>query len=107
MKLIRTKGRGAAHTAETLAALERRGGAALGPVLRAVRRSVTDVRKHGDRTLLRYAAQFDGLASAAALRVTPEEMAAAWDALNPALRKARSEEHTSELQSLRHLVCRL
>src|SRR5205814_5314146 len=25
----------------------------------------------------------------------------------PRLRKARSEEHTSELQSLRHLVCRL
>ena len=90
MKLIRTKGRGAAHTAETLAALERRGGAALDAVLPAVRRIVTDVRKHGDRTLLRYAAQFDGLASAAALRVTPEEMAAAWDALNPALRKALS-----------------
>jgi histidinol dehydrogenase len=90
MKLIRTKGRGAAHTAETLAALERRGGAALDAVLPAVRRIVTDVRKHGDRTLLRYAAQFDGLAGAAALRVTPEEMAAAWDALNPALRKALS-----------------
>jgi histidinol dehydrogenase len=90
MKLIRTKGRGAAHTAETLAALERRGGAALDAVLPAVRRIVTDVRKHGDRALLRYAAQFDGLAGAAALRVTPEEMAAAWDALNPALRKALS-----------------
>src|ERR1019366_1563407 len=90
MKLIRTKGRGAAHTAETLAALERCGGAALDAVLHAVRRIVTDVRKHGDRTLLRYAAQFDGLASAAALRVTPEEIAAAWDALNPALRKALS-----------------
>jgi histidinol dehydrogenase len=90
MKLIRTKGRGAGIAAETLAALERRGGAALDNVLPAVRRIVTDVRKRGDRALLRYAAQFDGLAGAAALRVTPEEMAAAWKSLDPALREALS-----------------
>jgi histidinol dehydrogenase len=90
MKLIRTKGRGAAQTAETLSALERRGGAALNTVLPAVRRIVTDVRKRGDRALLRYASQFDGLPGAATLRVTPEEMAAAWDALDPALRTALS-----------------
>ena len=86
MKLIRTKGRGAAQTAEMLAALERRGGAALDTVLPAVRRIVADVRKRGDRALLRYAAQFDGLAGVEMLRVTPEEMAAAWKALDPALR---------------------
>ena len=88
MKLIRTKGRGAAQTAEVLAALERRGGAALDSVLPAVRRIVADVRKRGDRALLRYAAQFDGLASADMLRVSPEEMAAAWKTLDPALRTA-------------------
>src|ERR1039457_6715384 len=90
MKLIRTKGRGTAHTAETLSALERRGGAALDSVLPAVRRIVTDVRKRGDRALLRYAAQFDGLAGVDALRVTPKEMAAAWKAIDPALRDALS-----------------
>jgi histidinol dehydrogenase len=90
MKLIRTKGRGAAHTAETLAALERRGGAALDTVLPAVRSIVTDVRKHGDRALLRYANQFDGLADISKLRVTQEEMAAAWNSLDPALQKALS-----------------
>jgi histidinol dehydrogenase len=90
MKLIRTKGRGAAQTAEMLAALERRGGAALDSVLPAVRRIVTDVRKRGDRALLRYAAQFDGLVGVAALRVTPEEMAAAWKAADPELRAALS-----------------
>jgi histidinol dehydrogenase len=90
MKLIRTKGRGAAHTAETLSALERRGGAALDAVLPAVRRIVNDVRKRGDRALLRYASQFDGLSGAATLRVTPEEMAAAWNSLDPALRMALS-----------------
>jgi histidinol dehydrogenase len=90
MKLIRTNGRGAALTAETLAALERRGGAALDAVLPAVCRIVNDVRKRGDRALLRYAAQLDGLAGPATLRVTTKEMAEAWDALNPALRKALS-----------------
>jgi histidinol dehydrogenase len=90
MKLIRTRGRGARQAAEILAALEQRGGAALDSVLPAIRRIVTDVRKRGDRALLRYAAQFDGLASAAALRVTPEEMSAAWNSLDPALRKALS-----------------
>ena len=58
--------------------LERRGGAALDAVLPAVRRIVADVRKRGDRALLRYAAEFDGLAGAERLRVTQEEMAAAW-----------------------------
>jgi histidinol dehydrogenase len=90
MKLIRTKGRGGEQAAELLAALEKRGGAALDSVLPAVRRIVTDVRKRGDRALLRYALQFDGLAGVAALRVTPEEMAAAWKAANPELRAALS-----------------
>jgi histidinol dehydrogenase len=86
MKLIRTKGRGALQTANLLAALEVRGGAALDAVLPVVKRIVSDVRKQGDRALLRYAAQFDGLASATSLRVTPSEMAAAWKAIDPALR---------------------
>ncbi|MGH9606363.1 MAG: histidinol dehydrogenase [Terracidiphilus sp.] len=88
MKLIRTKGRGAQAAEETLAVLERRGGAALDAVTPAVRRIVGDVRKRGDRALLRYAARFDGLAGAETLRVTPAEMASAWDALSPALRDA-------------------
>jgi histidinol dehydrogenase len=88
MKLIRTKGRGAQAASETLAALERRGGAALDAVLPAVKRIVSNVRKRGDRALLAYAAEFDGLSAPDAMRVTPEEMAAAWKALDPALREA-------------------
>jgi histidinol dehydrogenase len=88
MKIIRTKGRGAQQTVELLAALEVRGGAALDAVLPAVRRIVTDVRKQGDRALLRYASQFDGLKDAASLRITRDEMAAAWEAADPALRMA-------------------
>jgi histidinol dehydrogenase len=88
MKLIRTKGRGAQQTAAIVTALETRGGASLGKVMSAVERIVAAVRKTGDRALLRYAAEFDSLSGAGALRVTQEEMSAAWDAINPALREA-------------------
>jgi histidinol dehydrogenase len=90
MKLIRTSGRGAGKAAQIIAALEERGGAALDSVLPAVRRIVTDVSRKGDRALLRYAAQFDGLAAPDAVRITPEEMATAWKATDPGLRKALS-----------------
>ncbi|MGA9061954.1 MAG: histidinol dehydrogenase [Terracidiphilus sp.] len=88
MKLIRTTGRNARAAAETMAALRNRGGAALDAVLPVVNRIVADVRKRGDRALLRYAAEFDGLSGPNALRVTREEMAAAWKGLDPALRDA-------------------
>jgi histidinol dehydrogenase len=95
MKLVRTTGRGAAQAHATLAALERRGGAALDAVLPAVKRIVADVRRGGDRALLRYAARFDGLADATSLRVTKEEMAAAWAAtsleMQDALRTAAQQ----------------
>jgi histidinol dehydrogenase len=88
MKLIRTNGRSARLAAETLAKLERRGGAALDSVLPAVKRIVGHVRKRGDGALLRYAARFDGLAGVTALRVPQREMAAAWDAIEPAMQEA-------------------
>jgi histidinol dehydrogenase len=90
MRLIRTKGRGAQQTEEVLTALEHRGGASLDSVLPAVKRIVADVRKRGDRALLRYAAQFDGLQDKAIVLVSSEEMAAAWKAIDPALREALS-----------------
>jgi len=88
MKLIRTKGRGAQQTAALLASLEQRGGAALDAVLPAVKRIVADVRKRGDRALLKYATQFDGLAGIEAMRVTTEEMAAAWNSIDPKMQQA-------------------
>jgi histidinol dehydrogenase len=71
-----------------LAALESRGSVALDTVLPAVKRIVANVRKHGDSALLRYAVQFDGLQDETNLRVTQEEMLAAWEATTPALRQA-------------------
>jgi histidinol dehydrogenase len=88
MKLVRTQGRGARAAVETLAALERRSSTSLERVLPAVTRIVADVRKHGDRALFGYASQFDGLSGPEALRVTREEMAAAWNALDSTLRNA-------------------
>ncbi|MFZ0305909.1 MAG: histidinol dehydrogenase [Terracidiphilus sp.] len=88
MKLIRTKGRGAQNAWVIISALETRGGESLHKVTPAVERIVAAVRKSGDRALFRFAAQFDGLAGPSALRVTAEEMSAAWNALNPALRDA-------------------
>lgn len=90
MKVIRTQRSGAKRSAEVLAALENRGGAALDAVLPAVKHIVADVRKQQDRALFRYAKQFDGLPTRQALRVTDEEMAAAWDATDPAMRQALS-----------------
>jgi len=90
MKLLRTKGRGAQKAAALLNQLEQRGGTALDAVLPAVRRIVADVRRGGDRALLRYAGQFDALSGPDALRITPQEMAAAWKALTPGLRDALS-----------------
>jgi histidinol dehydrogenase len=88
MKTIRTRGRGAEQAQQTLAALEQRGGAALDTVLAAVRRIVTDVRRKGDKALLKYAAELDGLNDASLVRVTPEEMAAAWKATSAEMREA-------------------
>ena len=88
MKIIRTQGRGAKKAAEAIAALEQRGSAALETVLPAVKRIVRDVRDGGDRALFRYAKRFDGLAGAGALRVTREEMAAAWESTDAGLRAA-------------------
>jgi histidinol dehydrogenase len=90
MKLMRTTGRSAKETAETIARLERRGTDSLDSVLPAARRIVADVRRNGERALLHYAARFDGLTDPTALRVTREEMEAAWGELNAAMREALS-----------------
>src|SRR5271165_5060641 len=88
MKLIRTTGRGGPAAAELIAHLERRGNAALDSVLPDVERIVAAVRRLGDRALFRYAAQFDGLPGPEALRVSREQMAAAWEGTDGAVRDA-------------------
>lgn len=88
MKVIRTRGRGAREAAAVLASLEYRGGAALDSVLPAVKRIVARIRRDGDRALLRYGAQLDGLEDAERLSISPQEMTEAWEAIDPAVREA-------------------
>jgi len=91
MKLVRTTGRGKSQGARILARLENRGCSALEGAMPAVRRIVAGVRRSGNRALERYAARFDGMKKASVLRVTPEEMAIAWESVEPALRDALAE----------------
>ncbi len=90
MKLIRTKGPGAKQAAALLQSLEQRGAASFDGVEPVVRRILRHVRTRGDRALLRYANEFDGLADASRLRITLEEMSTAWDATPQKMRDALS-----------------
>jgi histidinol dehydrogenase len=67
--------------------LERRG-SKLEAIEPAVRKIVDDVRRNGDRVLLKYARKFDGLGAGQALRVEESELRAAWKAAPKELRSA-------------------
>jgi len=88
MKLVKTFGRGRATANALIEALERRGSVNTSRVEPVVRRILADVRDRDDRALMKYARQFDGLAKEEALRVSQEEMKAAWEATTPALQAA-------------------
>jgi histidinol dehydrogenase len=68
-------------------ALERRG-SRLDAIEPAVREIVEDVRQNGDRALLKYARQFDGLGARQKLRIDEPELWAAWRAASKGLRSA-------------------
>src|SRR6202140_5856584 len=53
-----------------------------------VRKIVDSVRRGGDRSLRRYAERWDGLGAKQSVRVSEEEMTAAWGTVPPELRKA-------------------
>lgn len=88
MRLISTQGRGAKQTAILLAQLERRGSTSFDFVQPTVEKILLDIRKQGDKALLRYARRFDNLAKTAPIQVTQEETEAAWQQLDPTLQKA-------------------
>ena len=88
MKLIRTYGKTDGQAETTLRQIEERSGAATGRLEPAVKRILADIRRKGDDALRRYAERLDGLAPSADLRVTQEEMAAAWDQTPKELRKS-------------------
>jgi histidinol dehydrogenase len=88
MKLVRTFGRGKANAYALIEALEQRGAVITARVEPVVRRILAEVRKSGDRALLKYAAQLDGLAKGQALLVSRAEMKAAWEGTAPELQAA-------------------
>jgi histidinol dehydrogenase len=63
-------------------------GSRLDKIEPAVRRIVEDVRRSGDRALLKYAWKFDALAPKQTLRVSDSELRAAWKRAPESLRKA-------------------
>ncbi len=88
MKLIKTTGRNAKAAYELLATLERRGAVKTAEVEPTVRKIMQDVRKGGDKSLLKLAQKFDSLAPKQPIRVTPAEMLEAWNATPAALQEA-------------------
>jgi histidinol dehydrogenase len=88
MKLVKTFGRGKATADALIETLERRGAVNTARVEPVVRRILAEVRKSGDRALLKYAAEFDGLRKGQALLVSRDEMKAAWESTAPELQAA-------------------
>jgi histidinol dehydrogenase len=88
MKLVKTFGRGAKAAAALIETLERRGAVSTARVEPAVRQIVAEVHKSGDRALVKYAAQFDGLTKRESLLVSRDEMKAAWETTSPKLQAA-------------------
>jgi histidinol dehydrogenase len=67
--------------------LERRG-SRLDEIEPVVRRIVKDVKKNGDRALLKYARRFDSLQTGQSLRVAESELKAAWKNAAPDLKNS-------------------
>ena len=88
MKLIKTTGRNAKDAYKLLAELERRGAVKTAEVEPTVRKIMQDVRKGGDKALLKLAQKFDSLAPKQPIRVTPAEMQDAWNSTPEPLKQA-------------------
>jgi histidinol dehydrogenase len=88
MKLVKTFGRGNAAAESLIKTLERRGAVNTARVEPVVRRILADVRRSGDRALLKYAVEFDGLSKGQTLLVSRDEMKAAWEETAPKLQAA-------------------
>ncbi len=88
MELLTTRGSGSRKVERLIHSLEQRGGVALARVERQVSDIVQDVRRGGDRALLRARAHFDGVPRKQPLRVSPGELHRAWEETSPQLRSA-------------------
>ena len=88
MKLVKTFGPTARKADALIAELERRGAINTAKVEAVVRSILADIRQGGDAALSEYAGRFDGLEESVSLRVSSQEMKAAWEETSPELREA-------------------
>jgi len=85
---VKTFGRGTKAAAALVETLEQRGAVNTARVEPVVRSILAEVRKTGDRALLKYATKLDGLAKGQELLVSRDEMKAAWQTTAPKLQAA-------------------
>jgi histidinol dehydrogenase len=88
MRLVKTFGRSKATATGLIETLQRRGVVNAGRVEPTVRKMLAEVRQRGDRALVKFATQFDGLTKGQKLLVSREEMKTAWDETAPELQAA-------------------
>lgn len=88
MKIIPTFGETEARAETAIKQLELRGTVNTAKVDVTVRTILADVRQGGDKALLEYAGRFDGLELDHPIRVTAEEMEAAWESTTETLKAA-------------------
>ncbi len=88
MKILKTFGESQSRAEAAIERLEQRGAVNTAKVDLTVRAILTDVRQRGDAALREYAERFDNLAADQPLRVTREEMRAAWDNISEELKAA-------------------
>lgn len=88
MKIVRTFAEDAERAANVIGTLERRGATNTAKVNTLVREVLSAVRERGDEAVREFAEKFDSLAAGAPLRVSREEMEAAWNETSEALKAA-------------------
>ena len=88
MRILKTFGAGADAAAETIAQLEQRGATNTAKVDGVVQEILRDVRERGDAAVRELSAKFDGLSDEQPLRVSRDEMQAAWETTSEELKAA-------------------
>lgn len=86
MKVVESK-----KAARIIAQLVNRGAVNTARAEPVARKVISDIRKGGDKGLRKYAGKWDGLGKGQPLRVTKQEMQAAWDSISPELRDALNQ----------------
>ncbi len=88
MKILRTSGRQAQAAREAISAFTDRRNAGFERVLPQARRIVESVRRGGDAALLRHRARLDGIPPQLPLRISEDELRAAWESTPQPMRQA-------------------